>query len=216
MDNPGELWDSLVASAQAKQAHSQNGKPYGAVKLKLRPDPARVHRAEAPRSLVEIDKGLRQVIRGLVSGDLAWPLFLRSDAGRGKTCAALCLLDYTAGPTEYFTTADLVSMVQLVNQGRFMAKADQGPVVLQPDQFWRRMKRAELVVLDEIGSRDRVSDSHYEIVQRLLDCRDGKPAVYVSNLKGSALALNYDDRIVSRLSRGIVFELEGKDRRLES
>src|SRR5262249_12878111 len=80
--------------------------------------------------------------------------------------------------------------------------------------LWERIANAPLIVLDEIGSKERVSDHHYETVKGVLDKRHGRPLICISNLNLDEIKNVYDDRIASRLAAGTVFELLGEDRRL--
>jgi DNA replication protein DnaC len=164
------------------------------------------------RDIAAIDQGLRRIIRGLVAGEHHWPLFLHGSAGRGKTCAALCLLDYAGG--EYWTAATLCAALIEAGKGQRTWSHDGRGGNVWPADIWRRIAQAPLVVLDEIGARERVSDHHYETVQRVLDDRSGKPLVAISNLDAKGIEAIYDYRIVSRLSAGTVLFLDGKDRRL--
>jgi DNA replication protein DnaC len=84
-----------------------------------------------------------------------------------------------------------------------------------PANIWNGIDRAPLVVLDEIGCRDAVSDFRYETTKRVIDARRGKPLVCISNLSLGELVGLYDDRISSRLAEGTVFCLDGDDRRLK-
>jgi DNA replication protein DnaC len=79
-------------------------------------------------------------------------------------------------------------------------------------EVWRDVRRANLLALDELGARMNVSDHHYECVKRLMDAREGKPTVYISNFAVAELATVYDDRIASRLAFGTVLACQG-DRR---
>lgn len=100
-------------------------------------------------------------------------------------------------------------------QGRLETAADGkcgGKV--WPEAIWERIATAPLVVLDEIGCREKVTDAHYEIVKRAIDLRWGKPLVAISNIDLAELSPIYDDRIVSRLGAGTIFELNAADRRL--
>lgn len=163
------------------------------------------------RSIGKIDESLRQVLRGLIAGERPWPLLIHGAAGRGKTCAALCLLDYAGG--DYWTAADLCETLLLSRDGKYSLRGDQGPVAIYPRQFWGILKARPLVVIDEIGLRENATDYQYETLQRALDARHTKPAVYISNLKPDALRMVYDDRIASRMTCGTVVEVVGDDRR---
>lgn len=143
-------------------------------------------------------------------GETDWPLTMLGGVGVGKTCAALCMLDAAqrgVNPIKYVTAADLVSAITATRMGL--------PASETPAEIWRHWKRCKLVVLDEIGARERVSDAHYEIVKQAIDYRQGKPAVFVSNLTLDRLAEVYDDRIASRLQAGTVLRMfDWQDRRL--
>jgi hypothetical protein len=73
---------------------------------------------------------------------------------------------------------------------------------------------SSLVVLDELGSRANVTDTHYECVQRVLDMREGQPLILISNKSIAEIGSLYDARIASRCEAGTVVKLEGRDRRL--
>jgi DNA replication protein DnaC len=157
---------------------------------------------------------LRTILRQLVAGEAPWPLVLHGPAGTGKTAASLCLLDYAGG--EYWTVSGFCKLMIQSEQGRLeWSECGRGGVVW-PEQLWNRVAAAPLVVLDELGCRDKVSDAHYENVKTVIDERKGKPFVAISNHPLSQLAAIYDDRVFSRLSEGTVVELAGADRRVSA
>lgn len=162
------------------------------------------------RNIAEIPDHLRKTIRGLVAGELTWPLMLHGDVGTGKTLGMLCLLDYAGG--EYHTVSGLCQLMNRAAQGRVESS---GGYTQWPEKIWARIAKQPFVVLDEIGCRSNVSDAHYEVVKEMIDVRHQKPLAVLSNLKLSDLGRLYDDRIVSRLSAGTVVEMSGPDRRLE-
>jgi DNA replication protein DnaC len=144
---------------------------------------------------------------------MRWPLFLFGPVGTGKSCAALWLLDHAGGV--YFTVPDLTEKLIESMAGRLVWQGEPGHSgTLWPDGFWRRVSNASLVVLDEIGCRNAVSDHHYEAVKKMIDIRHGRPLICISNLNLEAIEKVYDDRVASRLASGTVFELDGNDRRL--
>jgi len=168
------------------------------------------------RSVDQIDPILRRIIRALVMGEEPWPLFIHGPVGTGKSCAALCLLDHTMGGGMYYTVSGLCALLIQSQQGRLERSYElcHGETIF-PDKLWKWIASAKLVVLDEIGCRDSVSDHHYDAVKQCIDERERKPFIAISNLSPDKLARTYDDRIFSRLARGTVFTLEGKDRRLQ-
>lgn len=162
--------------------------------------------------MVAIDPGLRAVIRQLVSGETAWPLFLHGPPGLGKTCAALALLDHAGG--HYFTVAGLCEQLVAAANGRLTWNKEGRGGEIFPERLWQQIHASPLVVLDEIGCRDKVTDFQYEVTKRLVDEREFRAMVAISNLGLSRLEQLYDARLVSRLARGKVVQLAGSDRRL--
>lgn len=125
----------------------------------------------------------------------------------------LCLLDHAGG--DYLTASGLCDLVAQAQQGRLEWYHEGHGGVLWPEKLWAKLARAHLVVVDELGSRDRVSDHHYECVKRIIDERQGQPLALASNHDIEALARLYDDRIASRIAAGTVLGLDGDDRRLK-
>jgi DNA replication protein DnaC len=147
------------------------------------------------RSMREVNPDLRACFGLLCRGKGKWPLFLHGEPGRGKTCAALALADYLNAA--YYRTAE-----QLVDELLGGGWAD------------RWLRDPSLAILDELGTRERNSDVHYQVVQRFSDLRDCRPAIYISNLTPEEIPKAYDDRIASRILCGTWFHLAGPDRRM--
>lgn len=157
------------------------------------------------RTLGDNDADLLDAFRLLVTGEKPWPLFVTGKPGRGKTCGALSLLDHATSGI-YLTTNDLV--------GRRMASFK----LSEPDTVWDTLFNVEkraLVVVDELGTRTTISDTHYECIQQACDYRQGYPLILISNLSLSEIEQRYDDRIASRCAAGTVVELKGIDRRAD-
>lgn len=212
---PEGTWDSIVESALHRAlSTSSPQKPFGVATLKLSPEAKPTILPNRRRYVDRISQPLRDVIRHLVSGKSPWPLYLTGAAGGGKTSAALCLLDHAGG--FYWTASELCRQLIECQQGRATWSFEGRSGSLTVPAFWRQQGSASLVVLDEIGARDRATDHHYECVKDLIDCREQKPFVVIGNLSFEAVAKIYDDRIVSRLAAGTVFSLTGDDLRLKS
>jgi DNA replication protein DnaC len=201
-----DIWDRLLASARNPKSTRASRR-----ELRLRETAHVQHLRHVDRSLGKIDKALVQALRALCSAQSDWPLFLFGPVGTGKTCAALCLLDRAGG--SYYAVNGLTEKIIRCMDGReTWYKAGHGGT-LWPEMLWKEISEAPLFVLDELGSRERVSDHHYETVKGVLDKRQGQPLICVSNLDLAAIAEVYDDRIASRLAGGTVFHLDGNDRR---
>ncbi len=164
---------------------------------------------EKSRRIDLIPAELRSALRGLVKGELPWPLFLFGPPGTGKTCAGLSLLDYSGGM--YWTPATLSEDLILASKG-MLHYASGRPI--QQKALWKEIDERPLVVLDELATRAKVSDWMYDSIKRLIDGREGKPFVAISNMDLDQIAQLYDDRIASRLSAGTVFRAAGEDQRL--
>lgn len=216
---PGELWDQVVASALSQVSTKDTARRLGMTKL----HPATKGTAlpivlgetvRISRNPAMIADSLRATIRGCINGEQAWPLLIFGPAGAGKTSAALCVLDFATG--SYHTASGLCSMLIQSQQGRLEWVYEGRGGTIWPEKMWSRIASMPFVALDEIGGRDRVTDHHYEAVKTMLDVRQGKPLMVLSNLGLPELEKIYDDRIASRLASGTVVRLEGKDRRLHT
>ena len=150
-------------------------------------------------------------LRKCCMGESPWPALLVGPAGTGKTYAAVYLARKMRAV--YRSVPEMLEELIRAN-GQNMEKSPNADVV-HTWHWWDCWRAVELAVLDEIGSRERVSDFHYKCVKRAIDAREGYPAIYITNLGLNNIAKIYDDRIASRLSGGTVIHVAGKDRRLE-
>lgn len=211
MDDPGMLFDQAVESARRKASTTTSASPS---RLPILGQPRIVHFPALQRNLAQIDPNLRQVIRRLILGELPWPLFLHGPTGLGKTRASLCLLDYCPGYTLYTTASKWSNLQGDARFGRASERYSGGSKIVTLTDLQYRMETASCAVLDELESRCRVSDAHYESVKDFLDVREGKPLVVVSNSDIRTVSSIYDDRIADRLAAGTILGLRGESRRL--
>lgn len=201
-----DAWGNLVESLVNRTSTPTSAKCLG---LKLHQARVVYHEAKLRRPDL-IDPDLKRTIRALCAGELPWPLFLWGPPGTGKTCAALLLLDHASGM--YWTPDELAEDMILASKGQVHYESGRG---VTPKALWREIGQRPLVVVDELGVRSKVGEWQYQCLKRLLDAREGKPLVGISNLNLKEIVQVYDDRIASRLAAGTVFHLAGKDRRLE-
>jgi len=111
----------------------------------------------------------------------------------------------------YLPLPDLASLIIDAQLGRLTWSSGYARTVKDLRKDWND---ANLIVLDEIGSRSQVSDHHYETLKRALDDCEGRPLVLISNHDLETLERIYDDRIASRIAAGTIVQLNG-DRRLQ-
>jgi DNA replication protein DnaC len=165
---------------------------------------------EKDREIEQVPVALRAAVRSCATGERSWPLVVIGPVGVGKTCAGLCVLDYTGG--FYYTAQGLAEDMIQAMKGQLATP--RGSSVSQA-QLWRELKQSALVVLDEVGDRTKASDHAYDCLKRLLDGREEAPLLVLTNLGLPEIAAVYDDRITSRLAAGTLVRLNGPDRRLE-
>ncbi len=155
------------------------------------------------REMRFVDKGLVDVFRQLVLGEVPWPLYLYGPAGCGKTLAALALSDWMpVREAAYGTVSGICDAV--------MRKTDR--------TGWESFRNNELAILDELGERRNTGDLDYSTVKKVLDLRGNRPGrvgIYISNLTPEQMHKAYDDRVASRALCGTIFKLDGDDRRRE-
>jgi len=200
-DSPKTTWDQLLG--RAAESLCQTGTTNR--RLRALPQPKRQFHQQAVRSISAVDADLLDVFRRLAYGEARWPLFLHGDVGTGKTCAALALSDMVEA--NWFGTVERAC-------DAVMGRAEKTWLY---DYSPRPNDTAALVVLDEIGARQKCGDLEYTTVKEFADNREfyhGRVAIYISNLNPDAVAGVYDDRVASRLLCGTWFQLDGKDRRM--
>jgi len=100
--------------------------------------PPKADSAEANRPLLDsVPRVLLKKIDRLVTGNEPWPLFLWGTPGTGKTCASLVMCDIVPG--SYYLTAE-----------------DAADALINGKEIvWEVITERRLVVLDELGSRER-------------------------------------------------------------
>lgn len=184
-------------------------------------------RDDTPREISQIDPRLREVFRGLVHGELPWPLFVTGKPGRGKTAAILCLADYVQGAL-YFRFPRLLKSFLWSSQPSGVAIMRQSlqehlPPARQLDwrsevfnefEFFNLLTRVPLLVIDDVATRGSYTDPQFDNFYEVLEDRKRKPTVIASNLSLDELGEVFDDRIKSRIARGTIFTLGGPDRRI--
>lgn len=162
------------------------------------------------RDREQVDPKLAAAFRGLIRGELDWPLFIQGGTGTGKTCGALCMIDYYGG-----------AFVEVRELRRQAWESERGTLegsdgyIIRPSYFWHLWSVQPLTVLDEMGTRAE-SAFGYEVVLDSAKQRQDKPAIYISNLTGNELGELYDDRVMSRIGCGTVVTLKGDDRRMKN
>lgn len=193
--------ESIAAAVElAVESIDRAGADRRLIPVRYQTESAYRARPEIFRAVDQVDLALREVFRGLIAGELPWPLFLWGPVGSGKTRAVLCLCDHVA-------------------HARFWAPPDIMDWMARHDPPWQWSIDTSLAILDEVGlqvcGEDGRGRFEFDALKQFADWRDERPAVYVSNHPPAMIEELYDLRIESRLTCGTVFELTGPDRRFE-
>lgn len=145
-----------------------------------------------------------------------WPLYLWGATGRGKTCAAAIAYALWRPTAFWSSLTELCDTLKVYNFNQTqMVQTRSGSIELTHSGFWKKLTTSDLVVIDEIGTRDATAH-RYDALLRLLDARIGRPLILTSNLDPSSpsgLGTVYDARILSRIMSGTLLEVRGHDRR---
>lgn len=181
--------------------------------LKEKSAPPILPEKERTRDLIIDD--VRETMRKLINGKLKWPWYLWGPPRVGKTCSALCLLDFASG---WYSTADQWAAdlnearetgIKVVIPGKPIesspgAREISRVFILRPADLWRRIKTAPLVVIDDVAYRDRASDHQGLSIKRVLDERSGSPLICIGNWAPETLADRYDKPIAARILEATV------------
>jgi len=161
-----------------------------------------------------ISEVVQKTIRDLIHGRRPWPLLLQGGAGSGKTCAAMVLVD-RSGASIYVKMIDLSTAISDAQFGRIPFLKYGGQRTRSEAELWEGWIACNVAVLDEIGSREKVSGHAYDVLLEAVNLRIDaeRPLVVITNLNQKALAAVYDDRLASRLNSGTILELSGDRRR---
>lgn len=224
-----QAWDALVESRLRQISTPTLNR--GRVQLQIRREPTRSARPAIRRDMAEVVPDLRATFRGLVSGELVWPLYLWGPAGTGKTSAALAMLDHCGRVLAQaerkpdledwaagFVEVRALPRVRIAADQRQLTYYEDGSLFTVPwVELLNGLARAPLFVFDEIGVGAEATDFRLDTLLEVLDRRSGdpvRPFVVTSNLSPSEVSRAYDDRVASRILAGTVFRLDGADRRM--
>lgn len=196
-----DTFDEILRLASDEETAAAPTKPPGISALRMIPRAVRLL-PELQRRWSQVETPLVNALRPIVTGTAPWPVLLTGAPGAGKTCVGLALCDI-AKTAFYVTVEELCDAV--VGKGR-----------IEPDALWQKAEEKDLIVLDELGCRSTVGDLEYSAVKRLLDIREtrhNRRLVAISNVEPNALVNLYDRRIYSRLTCGLVYQMQHGDRR---
>ena|GEM_PF-1209435 len=163
----------------------------------------------------QIGSAVAAKLQDCAMGKSPWPLLLTGPAGTGKTCAALCLCDRVRTSVSFRDFGSICETVRQAKLGELYSHGTHADTLLSPDDWWSAWGKFSLAVVDEIGARASITEHVYECMKRVLDERQGKPLVLISNLDLTGLARVYDDRVASRAGAGTVVRFAGADRRVQ-
>ncbi len=144
----------------------------------------------------------RTAFLAAVRSGYGWPLYFHGLQGRGKTTAALWLLDFAR--TGFYCTAR--EAIDHEFSTDWEAK-------MTFRQTWRNV---DLAVMDQFGMAGKQGPGQTQAILDLLDSREGKPTILVSNLPPDELLATFDAQIRSRVEAGTKVEFRGTDYRIQT
>lgn len=195
-----------IAEASKKAMQRDTG---SRIKLRAPDRPSVIYDPGYKRDAKLVPHELLEQLRRVWLGVDPWPLFLWGEAGSGKTCAALVLADHCGGM--YATADGLAEDARLAMMGQLQWSSGYARTT---EEIRKQIFNAALMILDEVGEGDSPSDHKRSVVKRVLDLRQGKPLVVISNRDLEHIEKVYGDPIASRIASGTSCHCDG-DMRME-
>jgi DNA replication protein DnaC len=164
--------------------------------------------------LEQVSPAVRDAIRRC-HAQRRWPLYLWGSPGTGKTCAAAVAYRLWKPSAAWMSLSEMCDTLKAFSTSPLqLVPSGDRSVELTLAGFWRRLGHLGLVVIDEIGTREATAH-RYDAFRDLLQTRTGKPLIITGNLNpAESLVRIYDDRILSRITAGVIVEVKGPDRRM--
>lgn len=160
----------------------------------------------------EVPEKFERVLSDLIDGRAEWPLLVIGSVGTGKTYAACSVLDRYGGV--YHTAHGLCEKLIIADDRGIPWQTPGEAGIWRSEQLWRHIDLHPVIVVDELGVRGVATPTQRSRIQEVLDRREGKPLILISNFGLEELTKLYDERVISRAARGEVLYLSGPDRRI--
>lgn len=132
-------------------------------------------------------------------------------AGTGKTHLAMAMLQVINEHSNPYRKCLFVSVGEIISlvQDSFRNKESE----FTEQSLTKLLVDADILALDDVGaetgslnSEKEASDFVSKILKKVFDGRDEKPTIITTNLSGNQLKEKYDDRIFSRMHKGVLGE----------
>ncbi len=140
-----------------------------------------------------------------------WPWYFYGPAGRGKTSAAGCVYRYFDGPpfgefgSVHWWDAGMITRAMVLATARI--EGNEASIL-------RTVSIARLIVIDDVGTREPTA-AQLDALRTIINTRGTRPMILTGNLSpDEMIQFIKDDRIVSRICSGTIFNVTGSDRRL--
>ncbi|MCP5087516.1 MAG: ATP-binding protein [Rhodobacteraceae bacterium] len=140
-----------------------------------------------------------------------WPLLIVGPVGAGKTCAGLLLCDVVGG--RYHTVSSLRQRQVDAKMGRLYTDSYFSAAKVTEAEMWGEVQLSRLFVLDELAADPGAKEPERQMVQSVLDHREGKPLLLLSNRDPKEIAEIYGGPVGSRAAAGTILWHRGEDMR---
>jgi hypothetical protein len=172
------------------------------------PDPKNLHSPRTHRNPAKIPPDIRPDLRAACKGEKPWPVTISGPSGTGKTCAGLVVADFTTS-SKWFTWDQFVRDCRDATMEKLRIPYGTEERKVDWKFFWGWLDRSQLLVLDDVGCRGKVSDEVYEVMKTLLDRREGRGLILTTNVDVDKFDEVFDARILDRLLAGTVIYTTG-------
>ncbi len=143
----------------------------------------------------------------------AFPIFVTGPAGTGKSCVGRLCVERLGGQAVVFRHAFADHLA--ASRGELERGPKHFPYRVSERELWRGWEETPCLVVDEVAKRETASAAERDFIHNLLDLREGRPMLVISNRPLSEIKTIYDGAIGSRIGGGTQIKIAGRDRRLD-
>lgn len=181
------------------------------VALSKRETPVRQWLPKKIRDTTRVPPMIAHAMAKCGRGEWPWPLTLWGGPGIGKSCAGLLMSDWVEW-SYFWTLKEMCEEYRKALMGELFTESAYCAVKMNWADMDQMLGSSSLVVVDELGE-GRASEHVLTVLRSVLDAREGKATMFLSNHSPRKLERLYGAPIMSRIQAGTVIECKLPDRR---